>query len=53
MSECENCKCRDDEMVMPIVINISFNDNRMDKDESTYVDNVIMEADGDEVEIEE
>lgn len=50
----ENCGgCNDDckACVVPnIVINITFNDNRMDEDASTYVDNVIMEdGGGDEI----
>jgi len=49
MSEnCGGCVIQGDdgrEYVVPnIVINITFNDNRMNDDASTYIDNVMMDC---------
>lgn len=48
MEECEKCKdnCEhSEEISMPnIVINITYNDNRVNKDESNYIDNVTMDS---------
>lgn len=36
---------KEDKVIIPnIILNITFNDNRLDKDASTYVDHVIMEG---------
>lgn len=43
--KCENCTCEEKDVMekMPhITINIKYVDNRLNKDESTYVDNVTM-----------
>jgi hypothetical protein len=43
MSECKDCTCGDN--TTPIVINITFNDMRMDEDASNYVEHLLMEDD--------
>jgi hypothetical protein len=43
--KCEQCTCEEKDIMekMPhITINIKYVDNRLNKDESTYVDNVTM-----------
>ena len=42
----EGCECCNGDKKCNIILNITFNDNRMDKDASTYVDHLIMEDGG-------
>ena len=53
MADCKECTCNCSEPMVPTVININitFNDNRMDEDASTYVEHVLMEGDSDGNEI--
>jgi hypothetical protein len=45
MSECNDCKKEEKNEVSPnVVININIYDNRVDTDNSNYVDNVNMDS---------
>jgi hypothetical protein len=49
MVECKECTCNDKSAMPTIIVNITYNDNRVHEDECNYVDNVDMrEADSDE-----
>jgi len=44
MDKCKDCTCGQEQTVPTVInINITFNDNRMDEDASTYVEHVLME----------
>ncbi len=49
MEECKNCECEchkeDGDKFPTIVVNLTYNDNRLNKDKSTYIDNVTMDSD--------
>ena len=45
MSECKDCNGKEEEKMMPsITINVTYNDYRVLKDSSTYVDNLTMDS---------
>jgi len=45
MSECKDCKTEDkNDMIPHIVININYYDNRVNEDNSNYIDEVIMDS---------
>ncbi len=51
MSECKECTCEN--KAAPIVINITFNDMRMDEDASNYVEHLLMEDGSEDEETKE
>ena len=42
MTECKECTCNTEKGMPKIVVNITYNDNRVHEDECNYVDNVDM-----------
>ena len=45
MKECKDCKSKEKKDVMPnITINITYNDNRVNEDNSNYIDEVKMDS---------
>jgi hypothetical protein len=45
MTECKDCKQDEQTEVMPnIVINITYNDNRLNEDHSNYINTVSMDS---------